>query len=110
LLDVHNVLGRITLTVNSLVSPKFSDLSCRSRSIEKGLRLARFRLGFLDFHTGTDNGPTAVQQIQACNLANQQKLRFPLHSKPGSQQANFLHNRQWLGQSTDTTSCRLTSL
>jgi len=60
-LDVHGGLGGVTLTVNLLVFPEFSNLSCHSRNIEKGLRLERFeqfRVGFLGFHTGAGNGPT----------------------------------------------------
>jgi hypothetical protein len=49
LLDVHDALRRVALAVNLLVFSKFSNFSCHSRSIEKGVR--RFRLGFLDFHT-----------------------------------------------------------
>src|SRR5260370_20355478 len=58
LLDVHDGLGRLTLTVNLLVFPEFSDLSCHSRNIEKGLRLEQFRVGFLGFHAGSRIGPT----------------------------------------------------
>src|SRR5580658_1893144 len=58
LLDVHDAHSRVTLTVNLLVFPKFSNLSCHSRSIEKTLRLVRFRRGFLHFHRGAVNGPT----------------------------------------------------
>src|SRR6202035_2204636 len=63
LLNVHDALGRVTLSVNLLVFLKFINLSCHSRSIEKGLRLERFRLGFLDFHTGTGKWPN-------CGTAN----------------------------------------
>src|ERR1700684_3609407 len=51
LLDVHDALGRVTLTVNLLVFLKFSNLSCHTRSIAKGLRIERLRFGFLNFHS-----------------------------------------------------------
>src|SRR5580692_449549 len=76
LLNVHDALGRITLTVNWLVFLKFSNSACHSRDTGGVFRVEGFRLRFLDFHIGTENGATSIQRLLERFLQTNENFLF----------------------------------